>query len=200
LKGTWFSDEYFALQILPKYCDISIDPNCHTFTELENKIDGQILAIILSHEYLDFNDVENPIKRKFEDRKIRMSWNNYIDYGMYISKNEYNLYDNTFHANSLSKSGEYFSIDEIAQTSEPKRYASPFIMEIKMSSKITEYERHLYTFYDALGNIGGVLGIINIFFTIIAGYFGSKMYHHALLNHMKDIPVSLIINATVFIL
>lgn len=77
------------------------------------------------------------------------------------------------------------------QAHDPQLHRTPILLEVKMSSKVNEFERRVYTIYDALGNIGGLIGLAQIVFGVIAGYFGTKMYYHELVNRIMEVEVGM---------
>ncbi|CAI2386977.1 unnamed protein product [Moneuplotes crassus] len=199
LKGNWFNLEYYTLEIKANYCigtvknctsSNSADCTCHSLSKIEGNVTGSILSFVHSHSFLDFDDIETPIKRKFEDRRFRLTYGELIDYGLHVVKSEYTLYDSPIWSSQVTKQGEFYSLDQISQTSDPRLHITPIFIELKMSSKVNNLERRVYSIYDALGNLGGFIGIFQIIFAFMAGYFGSKIYYHKLMNHIMEVSNS----------
>lgn len=53
-----------------------------------------------------------------------------------------------------------------------------------MDSQIDEYERTLTTIMDAIGTLGGIYSLIQVFFGFFIGIFSNKLFYHYVVNNM----------------
>jgi hypothetical protein len=65
-----------------------------------------------STDYVDLNDIEHPIKRKF-DRDVYMytQIDKFNSIESYLSRTEYILYDNPLWADEISHQGVYYDVE-----------------------------------------------------------------------------------------
>lgn len=123
------------------------------------------MDILISSQYLDFKDIESPIKRQY-DALNYIYINDIIsyDHAILVSKSEYTLYDNLFWSDTVSEQGEFYEIDHSNQHVNKKYSDSDYyiLLDIKMSNKINQYERRVYSFYTLVSNIGGFYEMIHI--------------------------------------
>jgi hypothetical protein len=146
---------------------------------------------------VDLNDIDNPVKRKFDEDvyvKTQLEKYNYID--VYLSKTEYTLYDNPLWASEISKQGVYYDVERVSNSYGDLSDRWFGRLSVKMSNKVNQMERHVYTFFDLIGTIGGFYGLFDIFLGIILGYLGAKMYKHSLLNSIPIQKVTLCLKLT----
>lgn len=112
---------------------------------------------------------------------------------VYLSKTEYTLYDNPLWSNEISKRGIYYDVERVSNSYGDYRDRWFGSLSIRMSNKVIQVERHVYTFFDLIGTIGGFFELFDISLAIVLGYFGSKMYKHSLLNSVSNKLVMFII-------
>lgn len=157
-------------------------------------ISESYIQFLISDKYLDFKDIENPIKRKISDTQYVMTdLSKFTYYEMHVNNNEYELYDNLIWSDTVTKTGEFLTFDKNTQGVLPNNSDDNFmIIDFKQSDKVNQYERHVYTFFDLMGNIGGFFEIFEIAFAVFVGYFSSKIYEHSLLNGLKSSTVSVV--------
>jgi hypothetical protein len=147
---------------------------------------------VKSVEYVDLNDMDNPIKRKIDADSFMFTMiDKFNDMTMFLSKTEYILYDNPFSANEISKQGVYYDVDRVSNTYGD--YNSQWYCRISllMSNKINQSERRVRTFFSLVANIGGFFVILDFGLIIILGYLSAKMYKHSLLNSISKHQVKL---------
>lgn len=143
--------------------------------------------LLKSTEYADLNDIDTPIKRRFDrDMFIRTQLQKYNAIDVYLSKTEYTLYDNPLWANEISHQGRYYDVERVSNSYGDLSDRWFGTLSIRMSNKIIQVERHVYTFFDLIGTIGGFFELFDISLAIVLGYLGSKMYKHSLLNSVSN--------------
>jgi hypothetical protein len=147
------------------------------------------MDVMVSTLYLDFNDVETPIKRQYDASNyvyINKDLSTYHDIN--LAKSEYVLYDNLFWSDTVSSIGEFYQVDYSTHHVSERESVNDYLvyLDIQMSNKIYQYERRIYSFYTLASNIGGFFEIVHITCKIIVGYFSFKIYSHTLLNTQKS--------------
>lgn len=148
--------------------------------------------MLKSTEYIDLTDIENPIKRKFdEDIYVKTQIDKFNSIDVYLSKTEYTLYDNPLWASEISKEGFYYDVERASNSFGDLSGRFFGRLSVKMSNKVNIVERHVFSFFDLIGTIGGFFELFDISLGIILGYLGAKMYKHSLLNSVSKHKVCL---------
>jgi hypothetical protein len=123
------------------------------------------MDILVANKYIDFNDIETPIKYQYDARyyvSISDLLNTYLV--LTVAINEYTLYDNIFWGDIISGSGEFYRVDYSSHAVIERQNPSSYLLriDIRISNQINQYERRVYPLYSLISNIGGFYGIFDI--------------------------------------
>lgn len=88
--------------------------------------------------------------------------------------NTYELYDSYF--STVPKTGKFYTISDSLYSQGP--YITGYLGEVGMfiDNKIIQHERKVYTLFELVGDLGGILQIIFTSLSIFMNYYTNKLY------------------------
>lgn len=162
--------------------------NCFTMTDFLNKISYFGMDLIIEYPYVDYTDLEHPIKKKSEILGLSLNVNSYTMYDILISENTYDIH-NSYLFSSKQKgffyslySSEAFSFTHRGMTD------AGFIgsFEFKLKDINVSHYASIYNLYDLIGQLGGIYELVHEILSIFVLYFVKKIYDHSLLNTLNE--------------
>jgi hypothetical protein len=132
--------------------------------------------------HFDTNSHDNPVTINMPFRNVYGLLSNiYQESLIEVSLNTADTNDH--YIDSIwSKSYEYMSVEQFHTRVLASRESNIIEFQISLSGHYLEIERSVYTFYDTLSQIGGVMGILLPFGALLSGVFSNKMYAMTLLG------------------
>lgn len=146
------------------------------------------LRLFVQSSYVDFNDINNPIKVQSEIRFLNLNLMSYTESTVNVVANNYEV-DNDY-LFAPTKTGDFFSVDSyFTSTYTDKMHTGAgYLGEIKVLLKPTKitHKVKVYNFYDFIAQLGGIYGLIFEIFSVCTLYFTKKIYEHSLVNTMNQ--------------
>lgn len=152
--------------------------------ELSDRINYIQLITFYQIPYLDFNELDDPLKLKVEIDYTQINLNSYVSRLTKIALHEYKI-ENSY-LFYPPKTGIFYD----AKSSEIRSYTftnfthDGWLGEFKMyfTPTKTSYQVIMYNIYDLIGQLGGIYGMIFEIFGILAFYVARKTYEYSLVN------------------
>lgn len=161
---------------------------CKTDPEITAVIDDINVNIALPNYYFDVNRFETPVSIS----GLRTGQYGFIS-GMYLKQvihlqvNEAETYDN-FLGDIWSDTYQYISYERYDSSILNPSSASDLMgIQIVLDPKYSKVERKVYTLFDVLGQIGGVMGIIIPLFVASIQFFSTKIYTMTMLSLLYQV-------------
>ena len=156
-------------------------------TEIDTSLVGQSIIFGITNYYFDVEDYNKPVnvtvENEFEfflipgftvEKELRVRVNKAVDYTnpwFSIGAKEYT----------------YYSIETVAERLQPENNDDLLRVRIVLDNKHTLIERKVYTVYDMLGQVGGVMGIFFAAGSIFTNFFSANIYAMTLLSYFYKI-------------
>lgn len=139
--------------------------------------------------YLDFNDLNDPLKFKAEVDFTHLDLSAYTSRVTKISLNEYEV-ENSY-LFYPPKTGIFYNIksSDIGSLTYKEYTSTGWLGEIKLyfTPTKTSYQVNMYNIYDLIAQLGGIYGMIFEIFGILAFYVARKTYEYSLVNWMNNV-------------
>lgn len=134
------------------------------------------------NSYFDTSDFAEPVKKELTE---------YFYYALNPDITLNNIL--TLSENTLELKDDYFqygnpATDSFYRVSQPvqnfyKRLSARYLLtEVKLSSEVTQHGRTVSTWFDMLGQVGGVYGIVSAICGLIIGYYSEQMLYYQVLS------------------
>ena len=191
LSGTYVSNEMEYLYIIVRkwYSGYPyFDANCVSDTEIDSKLDGGMLSLILINSYVDFDDYENVIKNYVDERfyyKMRKGITKEPE--ILIRKNFVTLNDEFFQMGQTENKDFYSAENTKTDFDLDPTNIVYARMSIRMEAREDTYERTVFSIFDYTGLIGGVFEIFEVFGTLVVGYFTKKWFMFWVLSSLYQV-------------
>ena len=141
--------------------------------------------------YFDFNDFSSPVKSYLDDMSnisIMKDTEAYIIYKVKVNE----VYDNSniiFGTQAFSSNYNFYSIDKIETflqnfSSTINSYA---VINISLDQKINQYFRSSYSFWDMLGYMGGIYGLLKALGYLIFSFIIKRQFYCSVLSELYHI-------------
>ena len=189
LSGAFSSQvfKFFAVSVT-KWSILNNDTNCASDAEIDAKLLGGRIGIVIVNSYMDFEDYDTVIKSYPEDRfSYKISSGISKEPQIYVRKNYVSLNDNFFQT-GLTENKEFYSVS----TSDNDFDIDPTGINyarvtIRMEAREDTYERTVFSVFDFTGLIGGVFEIFEIIGGIFVGYFSSTLFLFSMLTNLYQV-------------
>ncbi|CAI2375893.1 unnamed protein product [Moneuplotes crassus] len=187
--GNSISDSYSTFELSISTC-ITGCP-----ADLAEKTKGLLVSIAVANTYFDFEDYEDPVKTFIDDRftyYIIPDFKKTIN--AYIQKNEAEVQDGFFTYTPDGEEIEFVGVDTVTQDISSLGIDEQiFAMKFAKDSRMKSYERSVFSFMEATGNMGGLFEIMEIAGGIFVGLFSGQMFFYSILPklyHTEDPTVN----------
>ena len=109
-------------------------------------------------------------------------------HGWRWNKNEYSKSDNPFWFEQ--EQGFFYSFDRFQldtySLAQNQTHLSLLYSKISISEEIEIYERSVFTFFDLVGQIGGIYELLEVSAAFFVGYYNSNMLNFKLVNKLNS--------------
>lgn len=159
VKGSVNAYEYSYVTI-DVYKDMCAD--CYSLSDFLSKVNYLTFILFVQTPYVDFQDVDHPIKIKGEFRYMNFNLDSMNGMTVAVSEDIYDVEDSYFFPNT--NKGKFFSVYSYSSatfTNRQKTAAGVLgSIMIKFQTSQKEYNVKIYNFYDLIAQIGGIYEIL----------------------------------------
>ncbi|CAI2361308.1 unnamed protein product [Moneuplotes crassus] len=165
---------------------------CKTPAEIEQKLKTAEFLIGFTSRYFDFNDYENPIKTTFDTRFSASLDTGFLKTHNYdIQKHEVEDINYFFQFGQSDKSKFYRVGEEISDFRTVDSTANQLLeINIHQDSQVLYYERTIFSFFDVIGSIGGVFGLLLQAGLLLTNNFSEKYFLTSLFSFLYISDIS----------
>ncbi|CAI2363052.1 unnamed protein product [Moneuplotes crassus] len=170
-------------------CSSSVPGFCKS--DINDKINSQRFFVATSNYYFDVDNYDSPVNVTFEDE-----FNYALIEGMTVEKtlrvriNKAYDYTSVWYP-SEPKEYTYYSIESVKDSLQAENGSGDLArINIILDKNYKIVERKVYTFYDMLGQVGGVMGIIYSLGSVCVSLFSGKIYIMTLLSYFYKVERS----------
>lgn len=157
LYGNFFSNRASTLVI---FFDFFRCNYCPSTEEVLTASDYQIyLQLYVSTPYVDFGDIEHPIKQSFD----------------------------SYFFSDQENSGEFYTISNSQTSQAPYSKDGMAVLMLSLDNEVIHYERSVYNFFEMIGDVGGSFEFIKTICFMLIGGYTNKMYYYFSLNQMQNL-------------
>ncbi|CAI2360297.1 unnamed protein product [Moneuplotes crassus] len=193
VRGSVFSDIEKSMTLSVSKCvNGTSSVVCKTPAEIEQKLKTTELLMGFTSKYFDFNDYENPIKTTFESK-----FGSHLDTGFlktqdyYIQKHEVEDINYFFQFGQSDKSKFYRVAETISRFRTVDSTANQLLqINFYQESQVLYYERTIFSFFDVIGNIGGVFGLLLQAGLFLTNNFSEKYFLTSLFSFLYISDIS----------
>ena len=184
LSGNSISEFYQTLEILLLPC---FNFSGWKFNnEVANLLVRTKFSTVIASSYIDFNDIEDPIKTLYHFDYHYILNEFYQELSYLIRPNEYTL-DDSIYDISNPKKGKFF-------TAERQKISSDFYKPGELSFKVIlslnteydEYYRSVLSLYEVFGLVGGIYEIIYLIFKLIVPLVSNRIFEYDLIKRFSN--------------
>ena len=188
ISGNFNSLNFEVIQIsLSKWTGL----NCKSDDVINQVVINNYIDLQIMSAYFDFNDFSNPVKPYLDDLSyISIMKDNeaFITYKVKVNE----VYDNSniiFGTQAFSSNYNFYSIDKIETSlqnfsSTKNSYA---VINISLDQKINQYFRSSYSFWDMLGYMGGIYGLLKAFGYLMFSFITKRQFYSSVLSELYHV-------------
>lgn len=183
LSGSHHSINNRRLSITLKRCQDRY--YCKSDSEINYQLHDSYIQVLTSYTYFDYQNMENPLRSLIDDTHfLELDPYKHSNYYIYLAKNEYTLYDNFYDTSTPTQTGIFYDI--FKNNIGYKVKDTPWFarVQIRVSSKIYQYERRVYSFMDLTGQVGGLFELIEICLTLILGFISTRLLTYSMIKDL----------------
>ncbi|CAI2362987.1 unnamed protein product [Moneuplotes crassus] len=171
-----------------KRCSSNLSGFCKSENEINDKINSQKFFVAISNYYFDVEDYDNPVNVTFEDEfNYSLIKEMTVEKTLRVRINKAYDYTNIWYP-SNPKEYTYYSIESVKDDLQAEDGSGDLArINIILDKNYKIVERKVYTFYDMLGQVGGVMGIIYSLGSVCVNIFSGKIYIMTLLSYFYKV-------------
>ncbi|CAI2386876.1 unnamed protein product [Moneuplotes crassus] len=164
LSGTLYSEIRHYVSLKVQRCVNGTSVVCKTPAEINQKIKNSEFLMGVASHYFDFDDYDKPIKSTFDTRFLgKLNVNSHKDQDYYVQKSEVTDVVSFFQFGQEEETS-FFSVsrqisDLIEIDSSDPTETDLLTLQFFQDEESLKYERTIFSFLDAIGQIGGVFGM-----------------------------------------
>ena len=149
---------------------------------------GQRVGLGITNFYFDVEDYESPIKALFvNDFDVAFLPGYTVEKHLKVKINRVTDYTNLWHGFS-PKEYLFYSIDSSFDVIEPENGSGDLVrFKLVLDNEFNIIERKVYTVYDMLGQVGGLMGLAISVGSLLAGMFSNNVYIMTLLSYFYKV-------------
>lgn len=126
--------------------------------------------MLLLEHYVDFDDINNPVKYKMNNRNGYYADYDSLKYvNIFLQPNTANFQDSAIHFND-KVTKKFWSLGDSIESTQPKDN-EVLKLYMLLDSANGHYSRVGYSLLDVIANIGGFYGILSLLVSYIVGLF-----------------------------
>ncbi|CAI2386814.1 unnamed protein product [Moneuplotes crassus] len=188
IGGSRTGYQFSYLTATIRRCSNSLPGFCKNIDEINNKIGEQAFTVATSNYYFDIDNYESPLNITFED-EFSFPLLNYMTVEKTLKVRINKAYDYTsIWYPSEPKEYTYYSIESVKDSLQAENGSGDLArINIILDKNYNIVERKVYTFYDMLGQVGGVMGIIYSLGSVCVNIFSGKIYIMTLLSYFYKV-------------
>lgn len=179
--------KYFEMYVFK--CLNQSDQNCLPEEEVKNHTFPGTFELYIKHPYIDFNDIQNPMKYYMTDIILDLDYRTTKYLRIAVRKNKYQLNDNLMQM--YSKTGYFYSFhpDQVRTIPIEQSFSERKLIhvEFRIDPQIDQYSRTMFNFWDLTGQIGGAYEVIDVICMMIIGYYNHNAMMISIINDRKEI-------------
>ncbi|CAI2359249.1 unnamed protein product [Moneuplotes crassus] len=178
VKGSAFSDSRKFVSIRVERCVNGTSVVCKSPAQIKNKIQNSSFIVAFISQYFDFEDYNNPSKTVFETgHSVYLNLNFHKTKTYTIQKAEVNDVNHYFQFGQ-SEQSEFFMLGEQKSDFKENQSGDSELLTITLNqdSQVFTYERTIFSFLDAISQIGGVFGMLLQLGFILTSFFNQKYF------------------------
>jgi len=163
---------------------------CASDTVIEAVLKETFLTVVLVNSYVDFGDYDKTVKTYMDDRyqyKGMPGYNKRIK--LYARENSVELADSLFQY-TQPENLEFISVENTDQDiQEFSTWNNYFEVTLMVDPVKANYKRVVFSFFDLVGNLGGVFEILRAISSLSVALFAAKMLRFSIfkrLYHVED--------------
>lgn len=154
------------------------------------------LRMFTQSSYLDFNDLDSPLKKKGDMNFINILKNGFTRSTLNMVQNNYTIEDSVIF--SSYNHGAFYNIERKAYSVGTELYQNNAgflgVIKLELGEIKNQYDVKIYNFYDLIAQIGGLYEVCFESIGLFAFYITKKMFEYSLINKMSDNLQDLYIN------
>lgn len=179
MTGNYFSNIQSKIKVIYKWNNCSV---CQSEEKLAEYTKYNLYAQMYAKmAYIDFNDIDVPIKHTFLDKYYAyLNPKEYTNHDIFIQKNEYTLYDNYLFSNP--KKGSFYSISNDKVSASPMWDGYLGQTTFYLDNRVQHYERRVYNLYDMISDIGGINQVLMTLCMVLMGIYTNRIYEYFTAN------------------
>ncbi|CAI2381127.1 unnamed protein product [Moneuplotes crassus] len=185
LQGGSFSDSYQYAQLKLKKCQSGCPP------DLDTVLGKMRVEIPFVNSYFDFQDFESPSKTFIDGRLTSYILPGYSQKSnVYLQSNEAEHVDSFLAYQPGGEEKEFIEVNRVDKTTSVQYDSldyTVFQMVFLKDPTSKSYERVVFTFLEAFGNIGGLLEVLTIAGGFIVGLFSEKIFLFTILSKLYQV-------------
>ncbi|CAI2363312.1 unnamed protein product [Moneuplotes crassus] len=191
LQGRFGSgQDYRELQFKFEPCFENEDRPCVPQNEMASILERSSVMIHLMNRYVDLNDIDNPIKKFYDDEMfLEFKQNKNVVVELKLRQHEVILEDGLFPTLSDPDPIYFNSIEDYSYSEEDVEDHGYFWggihVRIRRDSQIDQHRRRVLNFLEVTGILGGLFEVFEIGFGIIIGLYSSHMFKKSLYNDIR---------------
>ncbi|CAI2362670.1 unnamed protein product [Moneuplotes crassus] len=172
-------------------CSSNVPGFCKSEEDINKAINFQLFYVAISNYYFNIDDYNNPVNVTFEDE-----FNYHLIEGMTVDKTLRVRINKAYDYTSIwypsePKEYTYYSIESVKDDLQAENGSGDLArINIILDKNYKIVERKVYTFYDMLGQVGGVMGIIYSLGSVCVSLFSGKIYIMTLLSYFYKVKRS----------
>ncbi|CAI2377012.1 unnamed protein product [Moneuplotes crassus] len=185
IQGNSLSEDFL-------YLELNID-KCKTGcpADLDTVLSKIRMEIPFVNTYFNFDDFNSPVKTYIDGRLTFDLLPGYlIRNDVFIQKNEAEYLDSYFAYQPGGTKKEFVGVDRVDQRLAVQHDSvseTIFKMQFVKDEATKSFERTVFSFMEAFGNIGGLFEIIEIAGGFFVGVFSGRMFLFTILSHLYQI-------------
>ena len=149
---------------------------------------GQRVGLGVTNFYFDVEDYDSPVKALFtNDYEVAFLPGYTIEKTLKVRVNKVTDYTNLWYDFS-PKEYLFYSIDSSNDVIEPENGSGDLVrFKLVLDNEFNIIERKVYTVYDMLGQVGGLMGLAISVGSLLAGTFSNNVYVMTLLSYFYKV-------------
>ena len=158
--------------------------------EIENAFTSHVIDFNIVSSYFDFSDYENPVHMYLQDlNHFYLMSDIYQELSYHIYQNQGILNDNLFlGSQGASNKINFYSIEKkctnFGKANDLTGYLNIFI---NLDQQINQYKRTVYSFFDMLGFLGGIFGLMKSIAFVLVQFIVNRKFNLFVISKLSTV-------------